>query len=57
MVEIGDRAVLTDDRSLDTKTQWFGRKFMRGAWHLYHVACHADFSAEVANLARQQGAA
>jgi hypothetical protein len=39
MIEVGDSAVLTDDRYRDSKVQWFGRSYKRGAWHLWHPAC------------------
>jgi hypothetical protein len=41
MIEVGESAVLTDDRYMDSRVQWFGRQYARGAWHLWHSACHA----------------
>lgn len=41
IIEVGEAAVLTDDRYMDSKIQWFGRTYRRGAWHLWHSDCHA----------------
>ncbi len=40
MIEVGASAVLTDDRYMEARIQWHGRKFQRGAWHLWHPDCH-----------------
>jgi hypothetical protein len=39
MIEVGERAVLTDDRYSSCRVQDFGRSYPRGAWHLWHPAC------------------
>lgn len=39
MVEVGERAVLTDDRHMAHQPNWMGRTYQRGAWHLWHPAC------------------
>jgi hypothetical protein len=40
MIEVGETAVLTDDRYMDAQIQWHGRRYQRGAWHSWHPACH-----------------
>jgi len=40
MVEVGETAVLTDDRYQSDRIQDFGRRYPRGAWHLWHLDCH-----------------
>lgn len=42
MVEVGDCAILTDDRTVTVDVPWFGRFEERGSWHLWHPACHAQ---------------
>lgn len=42
MVEVGDRAILTDDRFADAhigRTSGAMTTVVRGAWHLTHVEC------------------
>ena len=40
MIEVGETAVLTDDRYQSERIQDFGRRYPRGAWHLWHPDCH-----------------
>ena len=55
MVEVGESAVLSDDRwTKDGVSQNHGGaqySAPRGAWHLYHPECHEAFAAAVASLA------
>lgn len=47
MIEVGEPAILTDDRYMADAIQWHGRKYRRGAWHLWHPVCQAKRLAEV----------
>lgn len=47
MVEVGDEAILTDDRYLADAIQWHGRRYPRGAWHLTHPDCFERAQADV----------
>lgn len=42
MIEKGAEAVLTDDRHMSQRLQDFGRSYVRGAWHLWHLHCHRE---------------
>lgn len=61
MIELGEAATLTDDRwTKDGISQNHGNaayRATRGAWHLYHPACHAAFMACVAALAHTEAVA
>lgn len=54
MVEVGESAVISDDRSLESchtfRTPGM-KPFRRGAWHLWHPACRAERLALVASMA------
>lgn len=56
MVEVGQDAVLTDDRwTHDGVSRNHGGamyRATRGAWHLYHLVCHQEFCRAVAGLVR-----
>ena len=41
MVEVGEEAVLTDDRFMFQREWVYSRSYKRGAFHLWHPECHA----------------
>lgn len=43
IIEPGEKVILTDDRHIETKSQWNGRYYMRGAWHLWHLNCYNNY--------------
>jgi hypothetical protein len=48
MVEIGETCVARDDTSVKTAQHWIGQgAYRRGAWHLWHPACFAEFVAAI----------
>lgn len=54
MVDIGDEAVLTDDRVQEVKISMNSAKpykITTGAWHLWHPKCHEARLADVARWA------
>jgi|SRR5687767_2820808 len=42
LIEAGEQAILTDDRYMTSKVQWFGREYQRGAWHIWHPDCWTE---------------
>ena len=53
MIEAGEPAILSDDRSLESCPTYRTpgmKQYKRGAWHLWHVACRADHLTAVAAI-------
>lgn len=47
LIEPGETVVLTDDRYMESRVQWFGREYARGARHLWHPSCREAWQTEI----------